>query len=173
NKIIFEILRREETLAFLTADEREFVLRHVPETFPLVRGAFDLDDVLRNKNDWIIKPEDSYAARGVFAGVDMDSDAWAAAVKDATDSDSSDSNSQKSERFSRSGYLLQKYCPPYRTENLDFNASECPEFQTYNNITGMYVYSGNLAGLYSRAGLAGVISGGTSGLTMASVVEGE
>ncbi|MCL1844940.1 MAG: glutathionylspermidine synthase family protein [Defluviitaleaceae bacterium] len=155
NKIIFEILRREETLGFLTEHEREFILRHVPETLPLVRGAFDPAEVVRNKDDWLIKPEDSYASRGVFAGIDMDAAAWAAAVEGATDT----------------GYILQKFCPPYRTENLDFNESERPEFKTYNNITGLYVYNGKLAGLYSRAGLAGIISGGTQGLTMASVVE--
>ncbi|MCL2357040.1 MAG: hypothetical protein FWC70_07770 [Defluviitaleaceae bacterium] len=156
NKKIFEILRREETLNFLTPDEREFILRHVPETLPLVRGAFDRDEILRNKNEWLIKPEDSYGSRGVFAGVDTDAEEWAAAIDSAVDT----------------GYILQEFCPPFRTENLDFNESPRPEFKMYNNITGMYVYNGRLAGLYSRAGLAGVISGGTRGLTMASLVEG-
>ncbi|MCL1843263.1 MAG: hypothetical protein FWF79_05580 [Defluviitaleaceae bacterium] len=155
NKAVFKILRMPETLEFLTEYEREYVLRHVPETLALETGKFDIHDVLNNKNDWIIKPEDLYGSRGVYAGIDMDDKSWALAVKNATDT----------------GYLLQRFCPPHKSENLDFNGTNPPEFQMFNNITGMFVYNGKFQGIYSRAGLMGTISPYTRGLTLASLYE--
>ena len=157
NKSIFMILRMQETLEFLTEKEKEYVLRHIPETLPLKSGAFDYEDVLKNKNGWIIKPEDLYASRGVYAGVDMDFDNWKNAVDEAVDT----------------GYILQRYCPPYKSINIDFNNEDRPDFAMYNNITGLFMYNGKLKGLYSRAGLKGTISSYAEGKTLASVVARE
>ncbi|MCL2200030.1 MAG: glutathionylspermidine synthase family protein [Defluviitaleaceae bacterium] len=154
NKAVFKILRMSETLSFLSEAEREYVLRHIPETLPLESGKFDLSEVLTNKDAWIIKPEDLYGSRGVFAGVDETPQSWEKAVRDTIDT----------------GYLLQQFCPPYQTENLDFTESPCPQFKMYNNITGLFVYNGKLQGIYSRAGLMGTISPFTRGLTVASLV---
>ena len=154
NKAVFAIMRKPETLSFLTENEREYVLRHIPETLWLNQGEFDLAHVLSYKDEWIIKPDDLYGSRGVFAGVDMTAQDWEHAVKNAIGT----------------GYLLQKFCQPYRTQNLNFNGNPHPDFETFNNITGMFVYNGKLAGLYSRAGQCGVISSDMQGLTLASLV---
>ena len=155
NKSIFMILRMPETLSFLTEPEREYILRHIPETM-LLRKDDNLDDVIRNKDNWIIKPEDFYAAKGVFAGIDKDADSWREAVMEALESDVP--------------YLVQRYCMPYKSLNIDFNKCERPEFAMYNNITGMYVYNGKLIGIYSRAGQMGTISSLASGKTLASML---
>lgn len=157
NKSIFRILRLPETLCFLTEEEAEYVLEHIPETLPLKSGEFDRAAVLKDKDKWIIKPEDLYGSRGVYAGVDCDAQTWERAVTEATDRD----------------YLLQRYCRPYRSPNLDFNGEERPQFQLYNNITGMFVYNGHLQGLYSRAGLLGTISSYSEGRTLASMLAEE
>lgn len=157
NKTIFMILRQPETLSFLTEKEREYVLEHIPETLPLKSGAFDLEAVLKNKNEWIIKPEDLYGSRGVYAGIDMDAEDWCRAVKEAMDT----------------GYLLQRYCRPYKSINIDFNDEARPDFEMYNNITGMFVYNGKLQGLYSRAGRLGTISSFSGGRTLVSMVARE
>ena len=154
NKTVFKILRMPETLDFLSEPEREYVLRHIPETFSLTSDIIQETDVLQNKNAWLIKPEDLYGSRGVFAGIDTDDAAWEKAVCESADT----------------GYLLQKFCPPYKSENLDFNSTKRPEFKKYNNITGMFVYNGKLQGLYSRAGLKSTISTLARGLTLASVM---
>ena len=154
NKTVFKILHQKETLDFLTQEEREYVERHVPKTYVLSEGCFDLQDVLENKEKWLIKPEDLYASRGVWAGVDTAFGEWEKAIRQSTGA----------------GYLLQEYVTPYKSVNLDFNNSKTPDFKYYNNITGMFMYGGKLAGFYSRGGPMGVISGLTGGLTMASVV---
>jgi glutathionylspermidine synthase len=152
NKSVFKILRMPETFEFLTQTEREYVLRHIPETFSLTKELIAKIDILQNKNKWLIKPEDLYGSRGVYAGADTDIAAWKNTVNELADT----------------GYLLQEFCPPYKSENLDFNETQRPGFKMYNNITGMFVYNGKLQGLYSRAGLTGIISSGTRGLTLAS-----
>jgi len=157
NKAIFNILRRPETLAFLTEEEQEYVKQHIPETLWLNSGTFDLEEVLTNKDAWIIKPEDLYGSRGVFAGVDMDADTWRKAV----------------ETSMNTGYLLQKFCPPYQTPNMDFNGNHRPKPAMYNNITGMFVYNGKLQGVYSRAALTGVISPMNNAMTVLSLLVDE
>ena len=153
-KSIFAILRMPETFEFLTPEEREYVLLHVPETIKLKSGGFDFEDVIKNKDLWLIKPEDYYASKGVYAGIDMDTGAWRGVVAQAMDTP----------------YLLQRYCTPFQSVNLDFNDNPRPDFELYNNITGMFVYNGKLTGLYSRAGKMGTISALASGRTLASMV---
>ena len=154
NKTIFKILHMPETLTFLSEEERKYIIRHVPITYVLEDGKFDLADVLQNKDKWLIKPEDLYASRGVFAGVDTSLADWEKAIEENTGK----------------GYLLQEYVTPYKSENLNFNDNPRPSFEKFNNITGMFVYGGKLQGFYSRGGPQGIISGLTGGLTMASVV---
>jgi len=155
NKAIFRILRMPETSAFLTEAEVEFIAQHIPETLRLKTGEFDPAEILANKDEWIIKPEDLYGSRGVYAGIDHSPEKWRNHITQATDAD----------------YLLQRYCPPFRSVNLNFNGNDSPNFEEYNNITGMFMYGGKLAGLYSRAGQSGVISSHEQGMTMASFVE--
>jgi len=153
NKRIFLILRLPETLNYLSDSEREFVLRHIPETHRLKTGEFDLEDVLNNKDHWVIKPEDLYGSHGVYVGVDLDTENWHKVITEKTGKD----------------YLLQRYCIPYRSLNIDCNV-EPPDIMPYNNITGMFTYNGKLKGLYSRAGPMGRISSNTEGLTLASLL---
>ena len=152
NKAIFLILRRPETLDFLTSDEREFVMGTIPETFMLESGNEML--FLNDKDQWIIKPLDLYGSRGVYAGVDMEPDAWREAVMNALDT----------------GYIIQRFCSPYKSLNMDFNKSSNPDFTMYNNLTGLFVYNGKLKGIYSRAGTKGMIATFTGALTMLSLV---
>ena len=161
NKAIFMILRKHETLEFLTKEEQEYIIRHIPETLPLKSvnqpvSTVSLDDVIKNKDEWIIKPEDFYASKGVYAGIGMDTDAWQSILQESINSSVP--------------YLLQEYHKPYRSVNINFNKNNRPDFEMYNNITGMFVYNGKLTGLYSRAGQQNTISSDAGGLTLASVM---
>lgn len=59
NKIIFEVLRKPETLSMLTEREQKFVLDHVPITCRLREGNFDFKEVVKNKEKWLIKTSGS------------------------------------------------------------------------------------------------------------------
>lgn len=54
-------------------------------------------------------------------------------------------------------YIVQEYCRPYRTENINF-AQKPYEFQLYSNLTGLYTYNGRFQGVYSRMSDGGIIS---------------
>jgi len=154
NKIIFEILNRPETLSLLTTKEQYFIKNHIPKTYLLRSGNFDMDEISKNKDKWIIKPSDLYASKGVFIGVDLTDEEWVKGIEESLDKD----------------YILQEYCVPYRSENLDFTTAENPNFKMYNNTTGLFIYGGELKGLYSRAGLKGDVSARGGGYSMASIL---
>ncbi|MCL1988530.1 MAG: glutathionylspermidine synthase family protein [Firmicutes bacterium] len=161
NKAIFMILHKPETMAFLTLEEQEYVLEHIPKTEPLTAESIKSHNLAENKDLYIIKPQDLYASQGVYAGADLSTEDWQNMLQSALDKD----------------YLLQEYYPPYKTQNLNFNKlsepPKNPNFETYNNITGMFMYNGKLKGLYSRAGQKATISYSAGGLTMASMVATE
>ncbi len=140
NKVLFKLLHQEETLSLLTEEERAFVKRHVPYTVDLKDA--DLEEVLSHKDKWIIKPEDSYGSKGVFAGVSYSLSEWEELVK-AHRNDS---------------YILQEFHNPYRSLNIDLLSNHQANFEEYSNLTGLYVYNGSFKGVYSRVSDGKLIS---------------
>ena len=141
NKWLFKMLHEEPTLALLDPRERDFVRAHVPYTNLLAEGSADRSRLLREKDRWLIKPLDSYASRGVWAGCDCTEQEWAAHIDDSMNQN----------------YIYQEYCPPFRTGNICF-IEEPAEFKDYTNMSGLFVYNGRLAGVYSRLSDGGIIS---------------
>lgn len=82
NKLLFKILHLEETLSLLTKEEQVFVKAHVPMTVSLDSAFLKkkeemLKNVYEHKDNWILKPEDSYGSKGVYAGVEYeDKEEW-------------------------------------------------------------------------------------------------
>lgn len=141
NKWLFKILREEPTLHLLTKEEQLFVNEHIPSTNLMDDRYCTLKQITSEKDRWIIKPLDSYASRGVFAGIDYNPDDWADIVT----------------RHFNKGYIYQEYCPPYQTENIYFPDQEAA-FKSYTNMSGLYVYNGAFKGIYSRLSDGGIIS---------------
>ncbi|MDR0752276.1 MAG: hypothetical protein LBF12_06840 [Christensenellaceae bacterium] len=134
NKNIFRILHLKETQSFLNEEEVEFVKDHIPKTFEFDYGKFDYQDVFKNKDKWIIKPADKYGSFDVVCGAALTQSEWESAFFKRMDK----------------GYLVQEYCTPYKAENFYFDSNNQPVFENYNNLTGLFLYNGKLAGLYSR-----------------------
>ena len=158
NKILFKILHDDMTKRFLTTYENGFVEAHIPFTVSLTGENVDKYEVLSHKEKWVIKPEDSYASRGVAAGVEGMSDKqWRKAVRAALEEK----------------YILQEYVKPYASPNIDLLRNEKAKFQKYSNITGMFMYGGRLAGLYSRISGTEIISTQYSEMTLPTIVVSE
>ena len=147
NKVLYKILHMKETMRLLTRVEQEFVKAHVPYTVALdemfAPGNEQLkQEVLTNKDAWIIKPEDSYGSRGVHAGVEHESDEeWAQIL--------SENRGKK--------YILQAFNNPYELPNIDY-AEEGYRWVNASNLTGLFVYNGRLRGAYSRISFVKMIS---------------
>lgn len=157
NKILFKILHDEKTQQFLTEEEKEYVRKHVPFTCHLETGRFDYEDVIAHKNKWIIKPEDSYGSQGVFAGVEYDGEEWKKKVDEALGKQ----------------YLLQEFCLPFETSNVDLMQAQEAEFKNYSNLTGMFVYNGKFKGIYSRISKSEIISTQYSEMALPTIVVGK
>ncbi|HIV17547.1 MAG TPA: glutathionylspermidine synthase family protein [Candidatus Alectryocaccobium stercorigallinarum] len=141
NKWLFKALHEEPTQSLLTEEERDFVKKHVPYTNILSGDYCDIKSVIAGKDRWLIKPLDSYASKGVYAGCDCSAEEWEEHIRHCEGHD----------------YIYQEYCPPYRTKNISF-IDGTDGFNDYTNMSGLFVYNGRFAGVYSRLSTGGIIS---------------
>ena len=141
-----------ETRAFLTDDECKFIDEHCPKTFRFNDTApVDANVIKKNPKNWILKPEDDYGAKGVFAGPDFDDkDKWAEAV----------------DRCFNAGYVAQEYAQQHTTDVMftGRDLDNTTPVQKFNAMPGLYSYNGKFAGIYLRCGNEGVIAVDHNGL---------
>ena len=156
-KNIFEVLRLPASSEMLTADERRFVEEHVPYTTRLDLPGTDLDQLVAEREQWLIKPSNSYGADSIFAGCTTTDDEWRRVLAD----------------HQGMGYVLQEFAPLYATPNLQQGREPGqpvnPEWADYHNLTGLYLYNGHFAGTYSRASRQKLISDAYGGATALSL----
>lgn len=138
HKAINQILIDPYMEKILEGWQIRFLNEHLPKTYDLTSSNVkDFEDC---KDCWIIKPKDSYAAKGVWAGADLKHDMWLKVLHDHVDRD----------------FLIQQYIKPFKSLNIDLINSD--EFKWYTNQTGLYTYNGKFAGVYSRLSDSGIIS---------------
>lgn len=151
NKILYKIMHLPETLALLTEREKDYIYAHVPYTLSLTTESLkenpDIEKELYQKKDqWIIKPEDSYGSLGVHAGVECTPYEWEEHIQ----------------KCKNRHYILQRFCKPYQLKNIDLGTKEQegtePEWKMVSNLTGLFVYNGKLKGIYSRISYDSMIS---------------
>ena len=113
----------------------------MPFTAILTKEIAEREDVRNDRAKWIIKPRDSYGAHGIYPGRLLSEEEWKARLDAHADTD----------------YILQEFVTPFRTENIYFGSSQ-PQWQSFSNMTGVYLYGGRVAGIYSRASVTPIIS---------------
>jgi hypothetical protein len=156
NKRIFYILQHPATLSFLAEDEANFVKEHVPSTFLLSEEIVRSTTALSDREQWIIKPCDSYASKGVYAGIDCNEEKWSRVVRENIGND----------------YLLQKFTKPYKTANIDFSVDNAA-IRDYSNITGVFCYNEKPYGIYSRLSKGEIISSQYDEKSVATILYNE
>ena len=133
-KWLFYVLHLDRTMAFLTEEERAFVKEHVPLTVEFSPDYISLAQVQGRKDDYIIKPMDAYASKGVYAaGHEYSQKEWI----------------RKTNYLYGKGLIVQQYCHQYLTDNIDFGWGD-GAWHPYINMTGLYTYGGELAGFLMR-----------------------
>ena len=140
NKWTCYVLHHERTARFLTEKEREFIKNHIPGTFPFNEKGIDKAVVLGNKDDYILKPWDGYAAHGVKAGLECSQAEWEAFVSEVYGTD----------------YICQEFAKQYNSYNIDFMFNE-GKWMDYSHMTGLFVYNGRFSGVIARSAPAGGI----------------
>ncbi len=155
NKVLFEVLHHPVTKEFLTPEENDFIKCHVPYTAAMDAEYAPYEQVLNEKDSWILKPRDSYGSKGVFAGVEYDSlEKWQEVVKGCP----------------REKYIIQEFCTPYVTRNIDFSKGADTDFLPVYNLTGLFVYGGVFRGIYSRVSRGKIISTQYSEIALPTIV---
>ena len=140
NKWTFYVLHHEETAEFLTPEEKEFVKQHIPGTFPFKEGGIKREDVIADKNKYILKPWDGYAAHGVRAGLECTQEEWEDFIANVYGTD----------------YICQEFAKQYDSYNIDLMFGE-GKWMDYSHMTGLFVYNGKFAGVIARSAPAGGI----------------
>ena len=157
HKYFFHILHLPRTMRFLTESECEFIREHIPRTWPFSREYISREDVIADRERYILKPDDSYDSNGVFAGVEFGQEEWEEIV----------------DRFYEKGYICQEYVPQFASENIDFAFGD-GEWHPYITMAGLFVYGGSFAGVFSRAAEGGgIISPHTNKRAQATYVVSE
>ncbi len=165
DKQIFRVLYDPATEAFLSPEERAFVRATVPMTNFLDETSVDLTHIKGEKDAWIIKPTDAYGAHNVYAGCAQTQTDWEALI----------------ERFANSAagspFIAQHYISPFKTDTLppdtEIDTLSDDQIQTkrqsYNNLSGLYLYKGRFQGVFSRLGPLPTISKDMKGITAATL----
>ncbi|MFA5525035.1 MAG: glutathionylspermidine synthase family protein [Tissierellales bacterium] len=142
NKIVFKILHDEDVQEMLTEEERDFIKKHIPQTKEFSGDRKIYDEVLNNKDNYIIKPLDLYASKGVYAGRDFTLDQWKERLDKSWNND----------------YICQEFCVPFTSDFVEFQGGKV-KVSKFGNIVGLFMYNEKLAGMYTRIGKNSIISG--------------
>ena len=158
DKIAFKVLHMDRTKQILTKEQWQYVQDHIPYTVELTEENYRQSDFLEEREKWILKPQDSYGAHGIYYGGDLSRKEWEDVLSENRSS----------------GFILQKYNAPWRSLNADFSETDFsdpaiarfqqeedkafPRLHSFGNMTGMYLYGGKLAGIYSRSTPMNIIS---------------
>lgn len=159
NKILFKLLHKPETLRLLSYEEQTFIRAHIPVTISLEElerpeYSWIKEDAFSHKDNWIIKPEDSYGSQGVHAGVELtDQEAW----------------NQLLHKMPGKDYILQQFNDPYRLYNIDL-LTEGSKWVDTANLTGLFVYNGKFKGIYSRISFDKMISTQYNEMSLPTVI---
>lgn len=150
-KDIFRILRDEKTKKALNEKENAFVSKHIPYT-KIFDYNKDVEEVIKNKDKYILKPKDGYASKGVFVGRDYNEEE----LKNKLDSIKNES------------YIYQEY---YDVNPAKFAVWEDEKFKLkdFSFVTGLFIYNKKFTGLYNRIGQDHIISSARDYYTVISI----
>ncbi len=145
NKNVFRVLRHPDVLSLFTPEEQTLIRDRIPQTLRLTEEEVRQCSVVREREAWLIKPEDRYAAQEVIAGRDCTKVQWQRLLE---------------EKSRSGGYLLQEFCNHGEDRFLScFDRSDGSfEEVTCRNVIGVYMYNGKFSGVYTRVGTSSIIA---------------
>lgn len=150
-KTFFTVLHTDATKKFLTEEEQEFVEKHVPYTCDFGDGGISLEQVISEKDRYILKPNDSYGSNSVADGKGHSQEEWEVLCC----------------KYYNQGYICQEYAEQYATPNIDFMFGD-GKVHDYINMNGLYSYNGAFAGVFTRQACGTIIASHQSERNVAS-----
>ena len=141
SKMIFKVLHDPATLEILSPMERDFVRAHVPLTREILTRE-DKNRVKSEKDDWILKPYNSYASQGILLGREHSQEDWDEIV----------------DALALDEYVYQEFVEVDPTPFLHMEDYEF-KVRKFSHVIGLFMYMEKFAGIYARIGQSGIISG--------------
>ena len=143
NKIIFKLLYDEDTWKLLSDSEVDFIKAHIPFTEELKGDELLFNKLKNSKDDYIIKPLDSFASQGVHAGRDYSQTEWEDLLEKSWNDE----------------YLYQEFIDPYTRKFVEFEDDGSIRTDEFNMNVGVYMYDEVFAGVYTRISKNNIIFG--------------
>ena len=151
NKVIFAILHNDNAVDFLSKEEKKFIKKHIPWTKCLNLDNDKLiNKVLKNKNEFVLKPCDMFAGKGVYVGQDYDQKEWKNIIKNIKNNND---------------YLVQEFIEQPKLK-MGFVEEDEFKIDDVNYILSLFLYNQKIAGFYSRGGRENVIAPAGESRTM-------
>ena len=155
NKMLFYALRQPALMRYFSDSEIEFIGKHIPYTDVLTPERILQDDLMVTKDRWILKPIDSFGAQGIHLGSEESEAEWRRSLITCAGG---------------TPYLYQDFHMPAKTPNAEpDDEHRTMVIGSYHNMTGLYVYAGQLAGLYTRVCENKLIAGQFGGKELVSL----
>ncbi len=152
-KPIFEILLKDETKAFLEEDEILFLDRAIPKTYKF-ESEKDFKKVLENKDDYILKPIDSYASKGIYTGREHSNEEYEKILK----------------KILNKGYIYQEYYDMEPLKFVEFDSQGKLKVSDFGVVLGMFIYDEKFIAPYTRIGKESLISGARKYYTVPNIL---
>ncbi len=150
DKLIFSILHSDICEEILTEREINFIKEHIPYTAEVNKlNEKKFNDLLNNHTKYVLKPRDSYGAKGVLIGKDYNLAEWR----------------NKLDRIELDNYLVQEFCQTPKKDMTKF-AGDKVRIDKYKYILGLFLYSKEFCGIYTRVGQENVIASVTGCYTV-------
>ncbi len=155
NKAIFHVLNSDD-LDFLTPEEKSFLDKYLLRTGMLKDEDEIKKELINNQEEYILKPCDKFAGKGIKLGKNCDTDEW----------------EQNLDNCCNNNYLYQHFCQPATVDlfTIPEKDKEKASFEPYHYTLGFYLYDEKLKGLYNRAGRYDIIGSDYECVTVPSYV---
>ena len=142
SKLIFPFLTSALAGKYFTEEENEFIRNHVPWTKRLLDVEHLIPEFIENKNEYFLKPHNSYATDGVICGADLSQEDWTHSIEQIMNMKSNP-------------YLVQKKIdiPKYK-----FAVDEKGSLKEFNVKLDPYVFGNMLCGFYARISNKNIIA---------------
>ncbi len=151
SKLVFTFLTSPAAQNYFSAEELAFINQHIPRTNKLdSKDTIFVEKVLKNKDNYVIKPHNSYGSYGLHMGKDTTMQLWKKIVSDNLNSN----------------YIAQEVID-VPTEDFVTSAGKTSSLKVN---ASPFLYNGKLSGFYTRVSEIDIITTSRGGALIPTFV---
>lgn len=144
-KRLFSILRKDIIKDVLSDDEIKFINDFIPYTSLITDTK--IENVIENKDSYIIKPTNMYSSENIFVGKDYTMKEWTNII----------------EKYKNDNFIVQEFVTPSTSVVVRVSDKES-NYKIYKNLPSMYILSGEFCGIYLRQSNLNIIEPTRNGI---------